>query len=217
MTTFPEWLERHLGTMAEGVDTELVAGTSRVFVCRYPDQPAEGATTYVTVGLSKTWLHANDRHVRQELMLSRWGDEEYDCARLLPWICRLVLDSGDAILLGEILPPAGPLLPGATAEALVGLHPAYHPEEFGVYRGDAGGDEGHPPVGVTWLVPVTGDEAAFVNEHGVDRFTELLLERDPDLLDWSRPSMLTAEESEPLEPLTGTSTDRCGSPECDAG
>lgn len=190
MAPFTDWLEQHLGTMAEGKETDLVAGTTPVYICRYPDQPAEGATTYATVGLGKTWLHANGRHVRQELLMSRWGDDRYDCARLLPWVAGLVIDSGDAILHGEVLGPAGPLLPEVTMEALVALHPAYHDRAFDSYRGD----EGHPAVAMTWLIPATAEEAAYVDRHGLGRFMDLVEERDPDLLDWQRPSLLTDDE-----------------------
>lgn len=155
-------------------------------VGRFLDQPSAGATTYVTFGLSKTWLHQPSGHVRQELLLCRDGDTEYECARLLPSIVEDVLASTDALLRGAILGPHGPLLPGATTEAFWAWQPVYFPESFVQYDGD----EGHPPISIAWLIPLTASEAEYARENGTDAFEALILREDPDLLDWSRPSLV---------------------------
>ena len=49
---------------------------------------------------------------------------------------------------------------------------------------------------VVWLVPIHSSEHEFVRRHGWSAFEELLQERDPDLFDPLRPSIV--EGSAPL-------------------
>ncbi len=64
------------------------------------------------------------------------------------------------------------------------LPPLYFPESFEVYEHDL------ESTMFLWLVPITREELQYVREGGGQRFQELLVERDPDLLDLARESIV---------------------------
>jgi Suppressor of fused protein (SUFU) len=202
--SFPDHLEAFLGEMEGGKRYAAEEdGQPTLDVVRFPDQPMEGASTYATVGLSKVLLHrSDDRHIRQELLCVQEDEREpYEAGRLLATVAEMALHRGDALMLGQIIAGADPLDEDSVLEALVCLHPGYFPADFDVFQ-DPGSDV---PVAVVMLVPVTGDEAEFVRSHGVDAFTDLVGDEDPNLLDWRRPPFLRWVETGDVCPDCGQS------------
>ena len=43
---------------------------------------------------------------------------------------------------------------------------------------------------ISWLIPIYPSEAEWIHDHGYDAFESMIIERDPDLLDWARPPMV---------------------------
>ncbi|HYN22751.1 MAG TPA: suppressor of fused domain protein [Thermoanaerobaculia bacterium] len=174
-------LERHLGPIQTGW---RLPGADSVFVVRFDDRPLEGAVTYTTVGLSETLLHQEDGgNLRQELLFCCWAPErDDDIVGLLMVVAGDVLQSEQAFAHGQVLGPAGPLVPDGNVEALYCTAPVYFDDEFHAFRGV------DPPVIIVWLVPLTRDEAAAAQTD--ENFEDLLVEADPDFLDLSRESIL---------------------------
>jgi len=63
--------------------------------------------------------------------------------------------------------------------------PVYFPDGFANYR------EEDRDVVMVWLVPISGTEAAFVHDHGWDRFEDELVKADPDLTDLTRATLFS--------------------------
>lgn len=198
--TFPEHLEAHLGEFVEArraIGADAQPGLS---VLRFVDQPNAGAVTYTTLGLSKTDLHQERGHVRQELLISiRDEGESFRAAGVLPAIADQLLTSGHALLRGEVLGPAGPVLPGASVHAFLCWEPVYFDDDLGEYT-EAGDDV---PIVIIWLAPLTADEAAFAQAQGWPALSDVLEATDPDLLDWNRPTVVHRSES-------GQACQQCG-------
>jgi len=148
--------------------------------------PADGALSLATRGLR--W-HARcadcDGPLDQELLMCCWGDQfTQDLVTLLGSVASEQAKAGRALAWGEVLPPAGPLLPGATTEALYVSQPGYFDEQLAAIA-----SEGRT-VRVRWLVPVHASEAAWIAEQGHEAFESLLEREDPDLLDLQRPAVV---------------------------
>lgn len=174
-------LERHLGPMQAGW---RIPDAGSAFVVRFDDRPVEGAVTYTTLGLGETVLHqADGGNLRQELLFCCWAPErDEDVVGLLMVAARDVLDSEHALAHGQVLGPAGPLVPEASVEALYCTAPVYFDDAFHAFRGT------DPVVVMVWLVPLTRKEARAAKRD--EDFDDVLAEADPDLLDLTRESIV---------------------------
>lgn len=177
-----EHLETHLGPIRAGWKMESAPG-GRLFIVEFADQPVEGAVTYATLGLSEHTLRQEDGPpICQELLFSlREGEARpEDAVLLMKTLVAPVLESRRSLDRGQVLGPAGPVLEGSTLEAFYCSFPAYFPEELAVFRGVT------PAVFFVWLIPITRDEARFIEQRDWESFEELLEEQDPELLDLRR-------------------------------
>ena len=177
-------VESHLGPIVSGRRLPST-GHAPVFVLRFDDQPHEGAVTYATLGLSDTPLHQLDNiDIRQELLVSMWATEDdEEPSALLMSVAEDVMKRAHALARGDVLGPAGPILDGASTEALYATAPVYFEDSFHVFRGS------EQPTFFVWLVPITQDEARYIRNHGWDAFEDRLEADDPDLLDIRRSSI----------------------------
>ena len=99
---------------------------------------------------------------------------------LLHQVGTMALGSRRALLRGDVIGPAGALVPESELTALYVTMPVYFPTEFGTYTAPDG------DVVIAWLVPITTREADFISDQGWDRFEDQLAEQDPDLIDFQR-------------------------------
>jgi hypothetical protein len=139
----------------------------------------------VTLGLSRHELHSSStgRPLRQELLvLYRRADGPGNLPAILQGVASEIVRGHHALLRGQLIGPRGPLRDGATVEALYATFPAYLPPPFEAY--DPG--DGGPHILLTWLVPLTRSEAAFVGRAGWEAFEVELQRQNPDLLDFAR-------------------------------
>jgi hypothetical protein len=175
-------LEAHLGPIIRGFSGDAEG----VQVATFHDQPVRGAITYSTVGLSDHVLTSGTgRHTRVELVSGAY--ERFETAILASALLALAAelrDSHSALLRGQVIGPRGPLLDGSQIEAFYCAAPIYFADSFAELRAVV------PATVFVWLVPITHAEAHFVFEHGWSKFEDLLTERDPDLLDLGRPSLI---------------------------
>lgn len=95
----------------------------------------------------------------------------------------MVLKARRPLLRGDVIGPAGIIVPESEATALYVTMPVYFPNEFATFA-DANGD-----VVVAWLVPITTREADFIACQGWDAFEDRLVVSDPNLADFRRVGM----------------------------
>lgn len=177
-----EHLESYLGEIADGIrgDETTPAG---VQVVRFGEnRPYAGVTTLATLGLSGHHLaQPGGRGLHQELLMHLPADgTPGNAAGVLFQVAGELIASGRGLLRGEVVGPRGPLFGFGPMTALYAAPPVYLPDEF------AECGTGTTTVVMTWLVPVTDAEAAYVRARGWSAFEDALLAEDPGLTDLSR-------------------------------
>lgn len=182
MGTVADHLEHHLGKITRGWASNH---DNSVQVVEFRDQPERGARTLATLGLSLAPLAMpKGRQVRQELLLCAW--ESYDSeslASVLGSVGDRVAASGNALLQGEVLGPGDPVCEGVSMRWFYVSIPVVYDAALGQFDGTT------PSTVFAWLIPITDDEAEFVQTRGWSEF-ELLLERsEADLLELRRSSI----------------------------
>lgn len=153
-------------------------------IATFADQPAEGAFTLVTVGLSDEPLLAPEgEKVRLELLICGWENALDDrlCAVLLAFAQKL-RDEGETANAGDLIELDEPLSDAGDLHHVFLYPPTYHPEELETVPAAAGEDE----IEILWLIPVTAEEASKIREEGPEAFEQYLAANDPDLLDFGR-------------------------------
>lgn len=178
-----EHLELHLGPMERGWASSSFPG---VLVCLFRDRPVAGAFTLGTLGLSNTVLAMPlNRLVRQELLLACSSDSRLEeLARLLIGTAELALQSGRALLRGQVIPAGDHTFPGSRADSLHASIPVVYPEAVATLADTT------PKTVVVRLIPLHTADAAFVRSSGWSKFEDRLEAADPDLLDPRRKSIL---------------------------
>jgi hypothetical protein len=185
MAHLVEHLEQYLGTIAGGWSKDADGNRMHAQIIRIVDGPIQGVTSYSTLGLSRYPLALPAKApVRMELlMMVRSGHFERFVPSIMQQLVDGVIHQGRAPLRGEVIGPWGPLDPDTGLEAFYFGSPVYQPEEF-VTCADPEGS-----IVISWLMPLYPAEAAFVSTHGWPALENLMAEHDPDLTDWSRPSL----------------------------
>lgn len=176
-------LESVLGPIQAGWSVDPYGRTMPFQVVQFARGTGSGDVAYATLGLSRHALRSrvSGRSMRQELLiLAPEGAGRGAIARLLFEVGTLALDSHEAFLRGDTISPRSRLSDGTALTEVYVTLPVYFPDSFATVR-RASGD-----VVIAWLVPVTEDEAAFVERRGWDAFEDLLVRQDPDLVDFER-------------------------------
>ena len=179
-------VEQHLGKIELAWRPDGLC--ENVSVSRFRSQPIEGMTTYVTLGLSHHTLSMpNEREVRQELVFSAFeyiaGEE---IARFLLRIADLIISREEAILRGTVIGPGKRIFSGSPMNAVYVSLPVMFDESLATYEGTS------PSTVLVWLIPILADEARYVEEHGWEAFEDLLEQKNPDLWDLRRTSVITS-------------------------
>lgn len=179
-------LERYLGQITDGWSETASGDELAAQVVRFRDASGWVPWTFATLGLSDHVLAFGDgREGRQELLCCGRDDPPgWEVASLMDVVARDIVASHVGLLRGQVLGPAGPVVDGSRLEALYCSFPMFWPSELAQFDGL------EPPVTIVWLVPISAGEAAFVRDRGWDSFEDMLVERDPDLRDWFRPSLV---------------------------
>ncbi|HEX3956225.1 MAG TPA: suppressor of fused domain protein [Trebonia sp.] len=155
-------------------------------VTRHLEGQVPDSVAFSTVGLSKFELTSRRtrKSIRHELIMCVPDSlRDGSVPGLLQQVGLTTLRSGNALLRGDVIGPAGPVLPGSSLTALYVGVPVYFPDEFAEVEEDG------KTIIIAWLVPISDSEADYITEHGWRQFEHLLAEKDPDLVDVSRPSI----------------------------
>lgn len=178
--------ERVLGPIEVGWSTGPDGLPMPFQIVRFAGGSDEDSMGYSTLGLHRTPLISpvSGRAIRQELlMLAPRAMPPEHVASVLFQVGSRVLATGQPLLRGHVLGPAGPVVPGSTLTALYVTMPVYFPDDFATFP-DPSGD-----VVIAWLAPISTAEAGYVGRHGWEAFEDQLVEHDPDLVDFERPSL----------------------------
>lgn len=187
MNTLIDHFERTLGPVVVGWGKDPEGEGMPCQVVRFGRGSGPGTISFATLGLSRYPLSSptSGRAIRHELLII--ASETMDARSvpgLLAQVASAALESRQALVRGQVIGPAGPLQPGLEMEALYVTGPAYFPDEFATFE-DADGT-----IVLVWLVPISATEADYVSSFGWESFEDLLVQRDPDLTDWTRKAMI---------------------------
>lgn len=178
-------LESHLGVILEGWNRNPDGVEIPFQIIRLSGPPQPSGNYYCTLGLSNFALVSPEKHkeIRCEFLICSRCPENL-IASILQRVGLKLLESRRAILRGELIGHKGALLPESKMTALYATIPIYLPDSVAAVS-----IPGLGAVVLIWLVPVTNHEAEYVERQGWLRFEEALEEKNPDLYDWSRPSI----------------------------
>jgi len=176
-------LESRLGRIVGGWRGQASKTPVNVDVVEFSRPPFPEVRAFATIGLSRMPLRSRQskKMIRQELLwMHRSGTDAPDVFGLLCGVVSLCA-KGHALLRGDVVELGRPFGAESRLSALYATQPAYFPDDFAVCKLESG-----EPCVVVWLFGVTSREAEFARKEGWDRFEQLLLEQDPDLLDLRR-------------------------------
>ncbi|MBD8497389.1 suppressor of fused domain protein [Paenibacillus arenosi] len=188
MSTYIDFLEKELGTIEKGWSTDAKGEKLPFDVVKYCRGPFQGTVTYSTLGIShhKLECSSSNKLIRHELFMITDEDfGENEVVQVLQQLGLEALQAHSPYLRGQVIGPRGIVFKGSSLEALYVSSPAYYPEEFHVYES---GEE--LPIVQVWMIPITANEADYVLRYGWSQFEDILVEEDPDLIDFSRVSIV---------------------------
>lgn len=188
MNKFMQFLEEHLGEIRYAWSEDEFGEKLPFQIVKFSKGPFQGTTTYSTLGLSNHILKSSvsEKEILQELIIvsdSRFGDE--NIPSILQQVGLSILKNHSSLLRGEVIGPYGPLFDDSRLEALYSSIPVYFPDKFHTFAIDK-----KSSIVMTWLIPITSEEARFINFNGWDKFEDILEEIDPDLVDFYRESII---------------------------
>ena len=188
MTALIDHLEKRLGRML-GASRIFEAGeTPGPVVAIFRGGNISGVDSFATVGASSSPLisRKTSRRLHLEFMMCGYQQEEGygPLPNILKYVAGQVLESGQAVLRGDVMPLPVPIFPGGKMTALYAAIPVYFDPDFASVV-----IENSVDVGVVWLIPVGKSEVSFIEGNGWQAFEDELVARDPDLLDARRAEM----------------------------
>ena len=180
-----EHVESYLGKIDQGWNAPLES-KNHFSIARFCDQPVEGMSTYMTLGLNHHILSmTEEREVRQELVFSAFvPDPSNEIVFFMLRFADLVLSKHEALLRGQVIGPGKSLFSNSAMNAIYISMPVIFEEGFNTFEGSS------PPTVLVWLVPIFADEARYVEKYGWGKFEDILEQKDPDLWDIERQSVI---------------------------
>ena len=180
-----EHLERYLGPIQAGA--QLGEGVQGV---QFRECPSAGSSSFMILGLSDhVFKQASGQGIRIEFVIACGNEfvESLNPLSILADVSDRIASTHVAPARGTVLGPAGRFSPQFQMEALYCCNPVYFDAGFAEFSGFP------EPLVIIWLVPITPEEALYVQESGWDAFEDLLQSADPDLLDLERPALVESD------------------------
>jgi hypothetical protein len=179
-----EHLERHLGPIDGGWSVSADGDPMPFQIARFRGGGPAEPIPFSTLGLSRFLLASavSGKKVRQELLfLSPRDFGDRNIPAVLQNIAAEAVGLERAYLRGEVIGPRGRLFDGYLFTSLYVSIPVHQPDSFRSFTTGEGGS-----IVFAWLVPIFDPEAQYVRDHGWSRFEDMLVERDPDLVNFNR-------------------------------
>jgi hypothetical protein len=178
MTSMEAHLTSWLGEPTAVRQVSLGTQSESVSLLRIDDSPWDGATTLATAGLADLGGH----RLHEELLVACWSDGPVNAlASVVEFLVRQLTAGREPLLYGDVVGPAGPLVPGTSMDAIYVCEPTYYPSGFARFVSPEG-----CVIRTRWLVPIYASEAQVVGDKGAGALEDMLVEQDPDLLSLQR-------------------------------
>lgn len=178
-------LEKHWGPLTGSWTSGENDQDLPFHLCLFENVPFEGANTLVTTGVSETVVSLeNGTDVRQELVMCvEPPHPAFLLTAPLLFTGMHIQQNKQAVMYGDLITLPEPI-EGTDKTSLYATAPHYFPPESGIYHGT------EPLTMMVWLVPVTDAETKFIVEEGFQAFENLMGEKDPDVTDLTRSSVV---------------------------
>ena len=186
MSALVDHLESRLGRMQGGWAVDLGTSEKGVTVGLFEGGRLAGVRSFATIGLSEHPVVARNsgRELRMELIGCSYGGSGGDYG---PWpgildhLAKMGVETGQAILRGDIIRLPGEMASGSRLNALYATLPVYFDDSFSSVEIGSGRQ-----AAVVWLLPIGAAEADLIQKSGWRAFESVLESGDPDLLDLKR-------------------------------
>ena len=123
MTSMNDHVKASLGEPTTLREISL-EGTGVVSLLQIKDSPCEGATTIATDGLADL----SDHRLHEELVMACWSEGPVaELASVVELLVRQLAEGRDPLLYGDVVGPAGPLVPGTSMDSIYVCEPTYFP------------------------------------------------------------------------------------------
>jgi hypothetical protein len=178
--------ERRLGRISGGMAQKI----DGVQIAHYEGGRFHDVESWSTLGMSRHVLRARDsekRYVLEIFLAARKvpGQLTADPGKCVEWVARQMVGGHEARLRGEVQKLPSTIDPASALDHVYFANPVYYDEGFYSAELEPGGQM----AGIVWLIPIGPREAAYVREHGWQKFEEKLERVDPDLFDLARNEM----------------------------
>lgn len=186
LASLPLHYERHLGDIQRGWSDEKE--THGVQIVSFERQPEPGVRTFATLGLGRHVVkQPRSGSIRQELLISVNEAFSSDAvAGLLLSLAERVLVRHEALLRGEVIGPAAPVVAGSKLTAIYVTNPSPFDKSLTEFASEP------PPLVFAYLVPIAEAEAVLVREKGCRWFEEQLERQNPDIWNLARTETIQA-------------------------
>ncbi len=176
-TGFIKHLETTLSEITQGWKAD------QINVASFSKQPFEQAVTYVTLGLSHHILALpHQRIVRLELIFTAYENyaDNY-IVSFLEDVSNLILSEHQAILRGEFIKLANPIIPLSPLNYVyVTIPSSIFDETLDIYK------DSEPATILALLIPIREAEAQFIQKYGWNKFEDIMEVADWDMFDLDR-------------------------------
>lgn len=182
----PKHIEKYLGKM-EGGDIVSHPIYGNLSIAYFENQPNEGITSYVSLGLSNHVLYLTEsKDIRIELLISLYNNYlKENIVDVLLSVSEEILTKHRAPLRGNVIKTKSTFLNNLNVAGFYITHPVFFEEDFWVY------ENSEPSVVFLWLIPINQKEINFIELNGWDKFEDLLEEKDDcDFWDLQRNSII---------------------------
>ncbi len=186
-------LETYLGTILFGWSASPEEGIPFQVAqcaggCDFAGRRFVDIGVFATIGLSEVpfWREDIQTNVRLELIMTMSsGPDALVVPAILQQVGRDLVRKNQPLVRGDVVTRAGKVFEGTDMTSLYAALPVCFRDGIVPFLDDAGNQRG-----ALWLIPITEAEAGFRKRNGVSRFEQLLVERDPNLFDVRRPSVV---------------------------
>ncbi|NOU86249.1 hypothetical protein GC102_10745 [Paenibacillus sp. LMG 31460] len=188
MNKYTEFLEKYLGTIQYGWSKNENDQKLPFKIVKYAGGPFPGTVSYSTLGLSNENLTSivSGKQIRQELIFNAYASfGDNNIPGILQQIGQLALKNKRAYLRGDVIGPNGKIFDNSDLEALYITSPVYFTDEFFTFDID-----NKTAIIQAWVIPITSQEADFIKKYGWDKFEDMLVDINPDLIDFNRLSIV---------------------------
>lgn len=182
-------LENYLGTLTRGWSEDPEGRKLPYSLALFESGRELGLKHVTTLGLSRYALSLGWMQIRMELLMSFRESRSVPLMTIVPalmqQVASLTLQQHTAYLPGHVVDLWDVLFEGSKLSALLVMEPKLLPDEFDQFT-PAGGET----IFISYLLPITASEAAFVRANGAEEFEREFTKRRLDLADFSRPSIV---------------------------